>query len=137
MTDLGAAEVHVVFPVRREVDEAQLAGLVEHLLVVQVTQAHQPQQPVQLVDRHYRRRRVVDRRRQGLDRDVDQDAQGEGRILLHGALAAERDRGAQPPVVGIVSGSQMLATPEKSPSRTAAGGTEKVRVSERRIRWPS
>ena len=31
----------------------------------------------------------------GLDRDIDQDAKGEGRVLLHGALAAERDRGAQ------------------------------------------
>ena len=34
-----------------------------------------------------------------LDGDVDQDAQGEGRILLHRALAAERDRAAQQPVV--------------------------------------
>ena len=99
MADLGAGEVHVVLPLRRDEDQAQVAGLVAQDVVVQMAQAHDAQHPVQLVDRHHRGGRVVDRRRQGLDGDVDQDAQGEGRVLLHRALGAERDRGTQPLVV--------------------------------------
>ncbi len=46
-------------------------------------------------------------------------------------------KGAQVPVVGIVSGSQIVPRPAKSPLRTAAPGTENVRVSDRFIRSPS
>ena len=99
MPDFGARQVHVVLPVRRAEDQPQLAGLVAELLAAQVPQPDHPQQAVQLVDGQHRRRRIVDGRRQRLDRDVDQDAEGEGRILLHRALGSEHDGLPQPTVV--------------------------------------
>ena len=42
--------------------------------------------------------RVVDRGRQRPDRDVDQDPQREGRVLLEGALDAQRHHALQPPL---------------------------------------
>ena len=44
-----------------------------------------------LVDGEHGGRRVVDRRRQRLQRDVDDDAEGERRILFHRPFRAERD----------------------------------------------
>ena len=46
-------------------------------------------------------------------------------------------KGAHVPVAGIVSGSQIGPRPAKFPSRTAAVGTEKVRVNARSIRSAS
>ena len=52
-----------------------------------------------LVEREDRRRRIVDRRRERLQRDVDQDPEREHRILLERPLRPERDRRPQRAVV--------------------------------------
>ena len=62
-------------------------------------QTDQPKQTVKLVDGEHGRRRIVDGRRQRLDRDIDQDAEGKGRILLDSAFGPERDRRPQLTVV--------------------------------------
>lgn len=58
---------------------------------------------MQLVNRENGRRRVIDRRRQGLDGDIDQDAEGKGRILLHRALGSDRDFRPQLTLVDVAS----------------------------------
>ena len=47
---------------------------------------------MELVDRQHGCGRIVNRRRQRLQRNVDNNAKCKGRILLHSALRPERDR---------------------------------------------
>ena len=84
-------DVDEVVPVRRPEHEPGLARGIVHDLVMQTSLSHEPQQPVDLVDRQDRGRRVVDRRRQRLQRDVHQDPEREHRVLLHRALGPECD----------------------------------------------
>jgi hypothetical protein len=61
--------------------------------------AHDLEQPMHLVDREHGGGGIVDRGRQGLERDVDEDAEREHRVLLERPLAAERDRRLQHAIV--------------------------------------
>jgi hypothetical protein len=65
------------------------------LLVAQVSPADIPKQMVKLIDGEHGGRRIIDRLGQRLDRNVDDDAEGESGILLDGALTPERDRSPQ------------------------------------------
>ena len=56
------------------------------------------QQVVELVDGHDRRGRIIDRRRERLDGDIDQDAERKGRVLVHRPLALQDHRTKQAPV---------------------------------------
>ena len=53
------------------------------------------EQPVHLVDREHRRRRIVDRRRKRLEPDIDQDPEREHGILFERPLGSEGHRRAQ------------------------------------------
>ena len=65
---------------------------------------------MKLVDGEHGRRRIVDGRRQRLDRDIDQDAEGKGRILLDGAFGPERD--GRPQLL-VVDGAGAAIQPEQ------------------------
>jgi len=52
-----------------------------------------------LVDGKHGRRRIVDRRRQRFQRNIDQDAKREHRVLLDAAFRPESDQGAEPPFI--------------------------------------
>ena len=54
---------------------------------------------MKLVDGEHCRRWIIDGRRQGLDGDIDQDAEGKGRILLDSTFGPERDCPSQLTVV--------------------------------------
>ena len=93
--NLGARDVNEVLPVRRAEDHARLAGGIQHDVGPQVPPPEHAQQSLHLVDREHGRRRIVDRRRERLEPDVDQDAEGEHRILLERPLGSEGHVGAQ------------------------------------------
>ena len=95
MANLGERQVYEIFPVRRPQDHPQVSGLVQNLVSAQMSPAGSPQQTVKLIYRQYRRRRVIDRRRQCFEREVHYDAIGKGRVLLDRAFWPERDRCAQ------------------------------------------
>ena len=59
------------------------------------------EQRLDAVDRLHRRRRVVHRRRQRADGDVDEHAQRERRILVHGPLAREHQHTPRERRVGL------------------------------------
>src|ERR1700750_1154162 len=54
---------------------------------------------MQLIYGNHRRSRVVDRWRERLDRDVDDDAEAEHRILLDGPLRSKRHLAREMPIV--------------------------------------
>ena len=114
--DLAAGELHEVIPVRRTVDDAQIAGGVVDHVVVQMTPADGAQQAVELVERQHGGGGIVDGARQRLDRDVDDDAEGEGGILLDGALGAHGDGRAQ--VVSLAAAAPPCSLKSVSPVAT-------------------
>ena len=65
-------------------------------VVREIRLTDEAQQVLEVVEHLHGRRRVVDRRRQRADRDVDHDPDRECRILLDRPLDAERDHRAQP-----------------------------------------
>ena len=71
---LAESELHEIIPGRRPEyqPDAPVAGV--YLLLAQMPLAHCAQESVKLVDSQYGRGRIVDRLRQRLDRDVDDDA---------------------------------------------------------------
>ena len=90
-SDLAAGQLHEVVPYGRAIDHPQVAVRVTDAIVVQAPPADGAQQAVELIDRQDGGRRIVDGTRQCLDRDIDNDAEGKGGVLLDGALAAHGD----------------------------------------------
>lgn len=84
-----------IIPVRRWENRPQAPGVVQDLLVTQVSLADIAKQTVKLIDSEHRGRWIIDRFGQRLDRNVYDDAEGESGILLDGALTPERDRSPQ------------------------------------------
>ena len=84
-----------VIPIGRAKNDAESPGRAEEGVGAEIALARAPQEPVKLVDRHHGGRRIVDCRGECLDRDVDQDAEREQRILLQRALGAKDDAAAQ------------------------------------------
>src|SRR5262245_50761922 len=60
-----------------------------------MTPAHGTQHAVKLVDRQNRGGWIVDRRRERLEGDVNDNTKRKGRILLHGTLGAKRQCGTK------------------------------------------
>src|SRR5262249_55121355 len=71
------------------------ACAVHDLLIVQVPPADGPEQPLDLVNGKNGRCRIVDRLGQRPDRDIHDNAESEGRVLLDGSLWSERYRSPQ------------------------------------------
>jgi len=91
MTDLGASEVHKILPVRRPENEPQFARLIAELLAADEPQADPPKETMKLVNGKHGRCRIIDGRRQCFNRNIDQDAQGKGRILIDSTLGPKRN----------------------------------------------
>jgi len=89
------SKLYEIVPIRRRENHPQAPDVVHDLLVVQMPSADVSKQPVKLVDGKHRGRRIVDRLGQGLDRNIHNDAEGEGGILLDGTFGPERDRSPQ------------------------------------------
>src|SRR5258706_195044 len=98
-SDLTEPDVHEIFPVGRAENQPYALIVIHKLVGAQVAQADQAQQAVQLVDGEHGRCRIVDRRRQRLQRDIDQNAKSEQRILLDRALYTEGNQLPQPAIV--------------------------------------
>jgi len=81
-----ARDIDEVFPVRRAVDHAMRAGMVIEPFQAKPSLANGAQQVIELIDGKNRCGRIVNRRRQGLERDVDQDPLFAYRILFDIAL---------------------------------------------------
>ena len=84
-----------VIPIRRAKNDAERPGGAEDGVGAEIAPARAAQQAVKLVDGEHGGGRVVDRRGERLDRDIDEDANAEQRVLLHRALGAEDDAVAQ------------------------------------------
>ena len=75
--NLDEGEVDEIIPVRRAKNDAQLAAGAEDRGSAKITPARAAQNTLKLIDREHRRRRIVDRRGERLDRDIDEDAAAE------------------------------------------------------------
>ena len=116
--ELGRRERDEVLPVGGAVDEPDLARRVAHDARVELAAADHREQVVELVDGEDAGRRVVDRRRERLARDVDDDPEAERGVLLHRPLDAERDGVAERGLVhrggsGAVETEERLADGEE------------------------
>src|SRR5437588_5538369 len=89
---LPDCEMDEILPVRSSENHAQLSGFVEQFVGAQIAFADISQHAMELVYRQHGCGRIIDRRRQRLQRNVDNNAKCKGRILLHSALRPERDR---------------------------------------------
>ena len=78
--DLGEREIDEVVPGRASMDEPECALSVVDLAGGDAPRAHPPEEILDLVDRLEGRGRIVDRRRERLDRDVHQPAEGLGGV---------------------------------------------------------
>src|SRR6516162_9680195 len=92
---LTEREMDEVFPIRRPENDPQLAGAVEYLIGSETAAPDGTEHAMQLVDGKHRSRRVVYCWRQRLDRNIDDNAKRECRILLQCPLGAKRDCRAQ------------------------------------------
>ena len=61
--DLAECEMQKIFPIGCPENQAQLPGWVQYFIGAQVTLTDRPQHPIELIDREYTGRRIVDRRR--------------------------------------------------------------------------
>ena len=91
MSDLVEREGEIVLPGRHREHEPQSAVGIDGVAGVQFRRAETAQEVLELVDRLDRGRRIVDRRRQRLDGDVDQKPDRIFWVLLEGALALQMD----------------------------------------------
>src|SRR6516162_6662902 len=87
--------MHEVLPVGGTENHAQFSGTIEDFIGTKVASADRTQHAVELIDRKDGRRRIVDGRREGLERDVDGDPKRKGGVLVQRAFRAERDQAAQ------------------------------------------
>src|SRR5579872_4416846 len=85
-TNLTESKMNKIFPIWRSEYQPQLSGPVHDLVGAQITLADRAQHAVKLIDRQHGGGRVVDRRRQRPDGDVDHDPKRKGRILIDGAF---------------------------------------------------
>ena len=121
--------MHEVVPIRRPEDHPQVPGAVEDLLVVQVPLADRAQQAMKLVDGEHGGGRIVDRRRQRLDRDIDDDAKREGGVLLHGALRPEGNLSAQPALVDRAAAAVQQKKGSPTATKSPTWGTNSMTPS--------
>ena len=99
LADLRHAEREEVLPALARDDDAQPAGVVAQLAApLEARRAHHAQQLLEVVEHLDGRRRVVHRRRQRPDRDVDHDPDGEAGVLVDRPLDAEGDEAAELPL---------------------------------------
>ena len=91
LSDLVERERQIVLPGRGREHQPKSAGFVGDVAGVQFGCAEAAQEVLELVDRLDRRRRVVDRRRQRLDGDIDEKPDRIFRVLLEGPFAPETD----------------------------------------------
>ena len=89
--DLGHGEAHVIVPVRRADDEPPLPCGIADAVVGELAMRDLRQEMLEMVDRDDGGRRVVDRGRERLRGDVDDDAEREGGILVDLPLGGERN----------------------------------------------
>jgi hypothetical protein len=84
--DLAECEVHKIFPIGSTENHAQLPGFVQYFVGAQLTLADHSQHPMELVNREYARRRIVDRWRKCLECNVDDNTKRKGGVLVHRAF---------------------------------------------------
>ena len=85
--DLIECESEIVLPGRRREDQPESAALVRDAATVEFGRAKTAQEVLELVDSLDRRRRIVDRRRQRLYRDIDKKPDRIFWVLLEGSFA--------------------------------------------------
>ena len=88
LPNLCGGDLHKVFPFRGAVNQPQLTLGICFTSIRQQTLPDVTQKVMNLVDRQHRRRRIVNRWRERFARDIDNDAEGEHRILFEGAFVA-------------------------------------------------
>ena len=98
-SDFTERQMNEVLPIRGAEYQSQLAVIVEQFVGPEVSPAHHPEHAVELIHGKHGRGRIVDRRRQGPERDIDDDSKRKRRVLLHGSLGAERHGRSQHPLV--------------------------------------
>ena len=89
MPNFGECEVHKIFPIGRPENHEQLARFIRYFVSAQVLVSGLAEQLLKLVDCNHGRCRIIDRRRQSLELDVDHDAECKSGVLLHGPLRPE------------------------------------------------
>ena len=89
--DLIEREAEIVLPSRHREQQPQSAALIDGVAGVQFRRAETAQEVLELVDSLDRGRRVVDRRRQRLDGDIDKKPDRIFWVLLEGSFALKMD----------------------------------------------
>jgi hypothetical protein len=103
LTYLGDTECQEVLPATHAQHHAWALGSAPGGL--EIGRPSVPKRRSEVVEHLHRRRRVVYSRRQGSDGEVDQDPDGERRILLDRPLVAERNGATQVALGALVVGS--------------------------------
>ena len=93
--DLVEREGEIILPGRRREHQSEGAVLIDGVAGVQFGRAQTAQEVLELVDRLDRGRRVVDRRRQRLDGDVDKKPDRIFWVLFEGSFALKADGASQ------------------------------------------
>src|SRR4029077_13590300 len=88
-----------VLPVWRVENDAQLPIAVEYPIVAQLPAAYRAQQSLELIDGDDSGGRIVNRWRQRLEGDINNDAKVKGGILFDGALAPKCHLATQKTIV--------------------------------------
>src|SRR5262249_53094363 len=92
LANLGKTQMDEIAPIRRVKSEPVLAAGINKESVIQMPARDKTQKMMNLIQCQHRCRRVVNGRRQRLARNIDDDPQCEGRILLVSALRTDCDR---------------------------------------------
>ena len=92
-----------VFPVGGPEDQTQFAGAIFDGVVAQMALTGQAKQILELIDGENRGRRVVDRGRQCLESDVNDDPERKRRILLRRSFGTKHHRGGQDMLIQVLS----------------------------------
>jgi hypothetical protein len=85
--DLAECEVHTKSSqLGGTENHAQLPGFVQYFVGAQMTPADHSEHAMELVNRKEARRRIVDRGRKCLERNIDDDTKGKRGVLFHRAF---------------------------------------------------
>jgi hypothetical protein len=87
--DLAECQMYEVLPVGGAENHPQLSGFAEDLVGAEIASSDHAQHAVELVDCEDSRGRIVDGRRQRLQRDIDGDPKRKGGVLVDGAFRTE------------------------------------------------
>ena len=122
--DLVDGQADMVLPARPGDREAHAALRIAMPADVEPPQAELRQELVELVDGHDRRGGIIDRRRERLEGEVDQDAERKGRVLVHRPLVRQDHRAEQALLAHGGGGLEELEQRSATAHEVARGGDE-------------